>query len=75
MSINAADLPPDVRKKLGLADARKPRTTQRTGPHDYSERQTFTCECGESWHQWAPAQRHANENKHTRLAIDVTRVS
>jgi hypothetical protein len=73
VTINAADLPPDVRKKLGLANARKPRTTQRTGPHHAG---SWTCHaCGLTSTKWAPIERHAQETKHCRIDIDVTRSS
>ena len=67
-AINDADLPPDVRKKLGLPNARKPRTTQRTGP--YQPGSSWSCAvCEEHFTQWAKAERHGQQTGHIRLEL------
>jgi hypothetical protein len=76
------DLPPSVQRQISKGRAvntiagrdpysvRPQRGVSAPQPPKPRARESWKChDCGETFTQWAPAQRHANENRHVRIEL------
>ena len=71
MTVNANDLPPEVRKKLGLTGGtRKRKAPSRAGASPASPC-PGTCGCGTRFDTYAKWERHADKAGCTRWDVDI----
>lgn len=70
MTIKASDLPPEVRKRLGLQGSTgKTRTSKRAVRHDDGGHQPYLCACGETFPSYGGRggwESHSKKTGHSR---------
>lgn len=70
MPINADDLPPDVRKKLGLpAKGRSKPRLSRAGVSDTHPCRVRCHACGQEFDRYDHAETHARAERHSRIEV------
>lgn len=69
--VNASDLPPEVRKRLGLVAPGRQRRNTAKGSHDSAACAGRCHDCGEAFAAYTKWEHHADATGHRRWAVEL----
>lgn len=71
MSINADDLPPELRRRLGLNPKARTRKAPSRAGTGHAQPTPGHCTCGQPFGSYAAWERHARTTNHTRWNLTL----